>query len=68
MDQRASWVSAGCGNEPGDVRAAESGPRDMATDSVMARARLPYPVCLAIQGGNESSLREAVRRLVEGAV
>jgi hypothetical protein len=40
----------------------------MAIDPVAARARLPYPVCLAMQSGNENSLREAVRQLVEGAV
>lgn len=68
MERRANSVVMGCSKEPGGVGPVESGTRDMAFDPVAVRARLPYPVCLAMQSGNENSLREAVRQLVEGAV
>jgi len=56
------------GTEPGGARLVEPGPRDVVIDPVAARARLPYPVSLAMQSGNEHSLREAARLLVEGAI
>ena len=68
MERRASSVVAGSGKEPGGVPLTENGPLDMAMDPVSTRTRLPYPFCLALQSGNEHSLREAVRQLVEGAV
>lgn len=68
MERRASSVMAGNCKESGGAPPMESGPLDMAMDPVSARTRLPYPFCLAIQNGNENSLREAVRLLVEGAV
>jgi hypothetical protein len=58
----------GYSKEPGGAGLVESGTRDMAIDPVATRARLPYPVSLAMQSGKEDSLREAVRQLVEGAV
>jgi hypothetical protein len=57
-----------CSKEPGSTGQVESGTREAAVDPVVVRARLPYPFCLAMQSGNENSLREAVRQLVEGAV
>ena len=68
VEQRACWVVTGCGREPGGSRVAESGPCVVASDPMVTRPRLPYPVCQAMESGNEDSLREAVRQLVEGAV
>jgi hypothetical protein len=68
VERRQNSVVMACSKEPGGAGLVESGPREMAIDPVAARARLPYPVCLAMQSGNENSLREAVRQLVEGAV
>ena len=68
VEHRVCWVMTGCGREPGGARVAEAGPCAIATDPVVTRQRLPYPVCPAMEGGNEESLREAVRQLVEGAV
>jgi hypothetical protein len=68
VEYRACWVMTGCGREPGGAHVSESGPCAIAADPMVTRRRLPYPVCPALESGNEESLREAVRRLVEGAV
>ena len=68
VEHRACWVVTGCGREPGGTRVAESGPCVIATGPVAKRPRLPYPVCLAVESGNEDSLRKVVRQLVEGAL
>ena len=68
MERRANSVMMACSKEPGASGLVESSTCDRAIDSVAARSRLPYPVCLAMQSGNEDSLREAVRQLVEEAI
>lgn len=68
MERRATSVVVGGGNEPSGNPLPESGPLDICLDPVSTRTRLPYPFCLAMQSGNEKTLRDAVRRLVEGAV
>jgi hypothetical protein len=68
VERRSSSVVMACSKESGGAGPVESNTRDTAADPVALRARLPYPLSLAMQSGDEHSLREAVRLLVEGAV
>jgi hypothetical protein len=68
VERRASAVVMACSKETGGSSPVESDTKGAGTNPVPARSRLPYPICLAMQSGNEDSLREAVRLLVEGAV